>query len=298
MILTVSIVTANNKQLILDCLKSIYETTRDISLEVYVVINDSSDDSEDAVREKFPEVNLIINQSKLGFTHNHNMIMRRGKGKYILVLNDDTIILENSMKRLIDFMEASPDVGIVGPKIFNPDKSLQWSCGKSFNRKFNYLKCGVLAPMFPLLQKKYDNKIFDSDWLTGACLMIRSEAISEVGVFDENIVIYFEDGDLCYRMLLAGWRVVFNPQAQIIHYHGQTRKQYLARDSYIIFQSRFYFFTKHYSFPVQFIVRGFSLIEAVLRYLKAFKFDSTGKSKEMRSAYVSMIRLTLSRSNY
>ncbi|MHC4636627.1 MAG: glycosyltransferase [Planctomycetota bacterium] len=127
--LTISIVTANNKKLILDCLSSIYETIVGLEFEIYVVINNSSDDSEEAIRENFPEVKWLINKKKLGFTHNHNMVIRRAKGKYVLVLNDDTVMLDNALKAMVDFAEASPDVGILGCKILNADRSFSGPAG-------------------------------------------------------------------------------------------------------------------------------------------------------------------------
>lgn len=290
---TISLVTANNKKLIMDCLRSIYETVDGLNVETYVVINASSDDSETAIRKHFPEVNLIINKEKLSFTKNHNMVMRMGKGKYILILNDDTIILENALKSLIGFMETSSDVGVVGPKIFNPDMSLQWSCGKSFNHKFEFFKAGVLCTIFPFLQKTSDKKTSNVTWVTGACLLARTEAIRKVGLFDENIIIYFEDGDLCYRMMLAGWRVVFYPQAEIIHYHGQTRKQFLARDMFIIYQSRLYFFSKHYGRPTQSLVRILTIMELIIRYMKTSLHNSDRQKKELLNTYKLVIQLAL-----
>lgn len=292
--LTISIVTANNKKLALDCLRSIYETTEGISTEIYVVINNSSDDSEEAIKQTFPEVYLIINDRKLGFTHNHNTVMRRAKGKYVLVLNDDTVILEGALKKMVDFMEASPDIGVLGCKILNPEKSLQWSTGKSFNDKLEYFKAGVLYSLIPFFPKQHFNITKDVSWVTGACFMARSQAIREVGLFDESIVIYFEDADLCYRMIKAGWRVVFYHQAKIIHYHGQTRKQYLARDTFILYQSRLYFFSKHYSCITYHLVRMLTILEVILRYMKTSLHNSASQRaqrQELLGAYRQVIRL-------
>lgn len=266
--LTISLVTANNKKLILDCLRSIYENTEGLNLEIYVVVNASSDDSEQAIREQFPQVKLIVNEVQMGFTHNHNMVMRKGKGKYFLVLNDDTVILDGAPKKMVDFMERSDDVGVVGCRILNADKSLQWSCGKTFSDKFEFFKSGVLRPFFPSLPVRHFRTTTEVAWVTGACLLARALAVREVGLLDENIVIYFEDGDWCYRMNSAGWKVVFYPEAKIIHYRGQTRKHQMVRDLFIINQSKLYFFKKHYSGVVQLLVRFLIVTEALLRYAK------------------------------
>lgn len=288
--LTISLVTSNNKKLILSCLRSIYDNTRDLDFETYVVLNASTDDSHEALKEEFPQANLIINDEKLGFTHNHNMVMRRGKGRYFLVLNDDTEILGDALKKMVDLMDASEDVGILGCKILNADKTLQWSSGKSFSHKFEYFRSGVLRSLLPFLPVQHFKGTKQVSWVTGACLMARAEAVRQVGFFDENIIIYYEDGDWCYRMNKAGWKVVFYHEAEIIHYHGQTRKHNLARDVFIIYQSRLYFFTKHYSKPTQFLVRFFAIIEILLHYLKdlilsVFSSEDKAKLNQLTETY-------------
>lgn len=300
--LTISIVTANNKKIILDCLRSIYATAKSLKFEIYVVINSSSDDSEAAIKKNFPKVKLITNQKKLGFTHNHNTVIKKAKGKYILVLNDDTIILDGALEKMVEYMEAFPSVGILGCKILNSDGSLQWSCGKSFNHKFEYFKSGVLISILPFLQKQNIKSTKGVSWVTGACLLVRSEAVRDVGLFDEKIIIYYEDGDWCYRMIQAGWKVIFYPQAEIIHYHGQTRKKHLARDTFIIYQSRLYFFSKHYSHITQQFVRLFTITEAIVRYMKTllFSYELAGQRdqrKELLSAYRGVIRLALTKNS-
>ncbi len=288
--LTISIVTANNKNLIIDCLRSIYKTGDDLSFETYVVINDSSDDSEEAIREGFPMVKLIINEKKLAFTYNHNMVMKKGKGKYYLILNDDTVILDNALKKMVDFMKESADVGILGCKILNPDGSRQWSCGKSFSHKFEHFKTGVLQAILPLLRDKNFDKTQEVCWTTGACLMVRSEALSDVGLFDENLIIYYEDADWCWRMVKAGWKVIFFPHAEIIHYLGKTREKHLFRDLNIIYQSRFYFFRKHYGHPIRILVKCLTIIELILRYFRCmvvyvFKREQRPKMEESLKSY-------------
>jgi GT2 family glycosyltransferase len=282
--LTVSIVTADNRDLILDCLRSIYETTNDLRFEVYVVINNSCDDSEVAIKENFPEVELIINRKKLGFTHNHNMVMRRGTGKYFLVLNDDTIILDNALKKMIDYMEASPGVGILGCKLLNPDGSFQWSYGDCISHKFEHFKTGVLHSFLPFVRSRDIKSTREVSWVTGACLMVRSRAIQDVGLFDENFIIYYEDGDLCWRMIKSGWKVVMYPHAEIIHYLGKTREKHLLRDLNIIYlRSRYYFFRKHYSFLTFLLVKLITVIELVLQNIRFLAVLTVRRKKNPRA---------------
>ncbi|MHA2282353.1 MAG: glycosyltransferase family 2 protein [Promethearchaeota archaeon] len=296
--LTISIATANNKKLILGCLRSIYETTNDLKFEIYVVINNSLDDSGKAIKENFPEVKLIKNRKMLGFTHNHNMVIQRAQGKYILVLNDDTIILDGALKKMVDFMEVSPDVGILGCKILNPDGSLQWSCGKSITQKIEFFWAGMIRALMPFLPKQHFTQTQEVCWVTGACLLARAEAIREVGLFDENIIIYYEDGDWCYRMVQAGWKVVFYPHAEIIHYVGKTREKNLLRDLNIIYQSRYYFFRKHYGVHTNILVRLLTVIELIFRYLRclvvyAFKHQQRQRTKERLRGYWIILWLAL-----
>jgi GT2 family glycosyltransferase len=264
-----------------------------------VVINDSSDDSEKVIRDTYPDVHLIVNEKKLGFTHNHNMVMREAKGKYILVLNDDTIILDNALEKMVDFMEGSPETGILGCKILNVDGSLQWSCGKSLSHKIEFVKSGMLRTLFPLIIKdKFYSRTTEVSWVTGACLMARAEAVRIVGLLDENFIIYFEDGDWCYRMTQKGWKVVFFPHAEIIHYYGQTRKKHLARDTFVVYQSRLYFFSKHYGNIACQIIRMLTMTEVALRYLRALVASRESKDEdrerlELISAYRQVLRFYL-----
>ena len=289
--LTISIVTSNNRKLICDCLESIYATMDGLGCEIFVVINASQDDTEAVIRERFPAVLLIINLERRGFTHNHNLIMRRGSGKYVLVLNDDTLMRAGALRKMVDFMEASPRTGVLGCRILNPDLSLQWSGGRGISHKLEYFKAGVLKNVLPLLiRPRHFDRTLEVSWVTGACLLARAEALREVGLFDENIVIYFEDADLCYRMIRAGWKVVFYPKAEIIHYLGQTRRQHLARDLEIIFQSGCYFFDKHYSFFAATAARGFMLLWAMSRYVAHFFRPARRESDRLRG-YGRAIRL-------
>ena len=291
--LTVSIVTANNRKLICDCLESIYATLEGLSCEVFVVINASRDDSETVIRERFPMTNLIVNQERRGFTYNHNQVMRRAGGKYVLILNDDTLMRPGALRKMVDFMDRSPGTGLLGPRILNPDLSLQWSAGRGITHKYEYFTAAVLKNILPfLIRERHYHQTLEVSWLTGACLLARAEALEKVGLFDENIVIYFEDGDLCYRMIRAGWKVVFYPDAEIIHYLGQTRRQHLARDLEIIFQSGCYFFDKHYSFPSAMVIRGFMLLWAVSRY-GVNLFHPARRDSERLGAYGRAIRLLL-----
>jgi len=299
--LTVSLVTSNNKKLILDCLKSVYANVDGVDLETYVVVNASADDSAAAIADSYPQVRLIINDEKRGFTHNHNMVMRQASGDYFLLLNDDTVILGDALRKMVDFMEESPETGILGCRILNGDGSLQWSCGTSRIHKWEFFKNGVLRSLLPFLPVRHFDTVKEVTWVTGACLLARAEAARAVGLLDENIVIYFEDGDWCYRMIKSNWKVVFYPGAEIIHYHGQTRKHHLARDLFIIYQSKLYFFSKHGGLLLQSVVRALTLAEASIRFVRsaAWALVSSSQVKEdrqVRETYLRVMKMALARS--
>lgn len=295
--LSISIITAN-KKLVLDCLKSIYETTGELSFEIYVVINNPgiSGDIEAAIQSSFPAVKLIINPEEKGFTHNNNMVIKKCAGKYILLLNDDTIILDGALKKMVRYMENYPETGILGCKILNPDGSLQWSCGKSFNHKFEYFKAGLLRTLLaPLVGDQFFNTTQEVSWVTGACLMARAEAVKKIGLMDENIYMYFDDGDWCYRIIWGGWKVVYYHDAEIIHYRSQSSKSILARTTSFYYKSRLYFFWKHYSSFVLHSVKILTLLDVILRYVRTLIFQSDhAQKRELLDTYLKMIRMVLS----
>jgi GT2 family glycosyltransferase len=131
--------------------------------------------------------------------------------------------------------------------------------------------------------------------VSGACLLARAESVLEVGPFDENIIIYYEDVDWCYRMVQAGWKVVFYPDAGIIHYYGETRKKNMARDTFVIYQSRKYFFSKHYSLMAQLLVKILTIIEVSLLYLRTLISSHlfADQRHDLLKTYRQILKLTL-----
>jgi GT2 family glycosyltransferase len=154
----------------------------------------------------------------------------------------------------------------------------------------------VLSALVSFLPKRHFRSTKEVSWVAGACFMVRAQAISNTGPFDENIIIYYDDTDLCYRMIKAGWKVVFHPQAEIIHHHGRTRKKHLGRDTFIIYKSRLYFFAKHYKSSTYHLTRVLTILEVILRSIKSWLccFGSEkAQRRELLDAYKSVIRLTL-----
>jgi GT2 family glycosyltransferase len=241
--LTVSIISADNLDLLLPCLCSVFESTHHITLEVYVVDNASTDDSAVAVKAAFPQVKVVRNAIRFGFSTNNNLILRQGRGRYLILLNDDTVVLDGALDRLVEFMDAHCEAGAVGSFLLNPDGS--------FQPAFARFPHPVVEALWPAtnwshrLAKRTDQP-FEVDSVCGAAMMVRREIIEQVGVLDTAFdPIYSEEVDWCYRIKQAGWQIYALPQARIIHYGGQTMNRIMPRKYELLLSHKMLFFRKH-----------------------------------------------------
>lgn len=227
-----SIVLANTSErhFTLPMLKSVYQTVkRAVPFEIWVVDNNSKDGSAVAIREQFPQVNLICNSRNAGFTEANNQAIRECSGQYVFCLNPDTVCREGAIDRLVEYLDQHPDVGIVGPKLLNSDGSLQSSCR-------NFMTTGHLILHHLLSWQKISRKLAgrisltywdhqetrEVDWMLGAALMVRRECLNAIGLKDESYFIFHEDSDWCFQARKAGWKVVFVHDSEIIHHGSQT----------------------------------------------------------------------------
>jgi GT2 family glycosyltransferase len=249
--LTVSIINTDNRELLRDCLRSLFEGTERISMEVYVVDNACTDGSAEMVEDEFPQVHLIRNQRRLRFCANHNQVLRQARGRYLLILNEDTTIPPGSFDDLVAFLDRHPDVGAAGMTVLNPDGTLQYSYARFPSLRsslmlalsLNRLLHGGLYPFYP---QPEDGQPREVDWTNGACLAVRKAAMDEVGLMDEEFLIYAEETDWCYRFHKAGWKVYYLPQVSIVHYQGQATSQARPRRRFRLNRSTLLFFRKHY----------------------------------------------------
>ncbi|MBU1148901.1 glycosyltransferase family 2 protein [Patescibacteria group bacterium] len=225
--LSIIILNYKAKGLLKQCLKGIELVKPALDFEVIVVDNASGDGSIDMVKEQFPWVKLIENPYNTGYAAGNNVAIRQAQGKYVMILNPDITILNQSIMELYHFMEKNPKAGLIGPKLINPDGSTQMSC-----RRFPTIKTiiyrrtplGKLPGAQKLLKRflMIDWEHRDAkqvDWLLGACLFTKREAINKVGLLDERFFLYFEDVDWCRRFWQAGYKVYYLPQAEMVHYH-------------------------------------------------------------------------------
>jgi GT2 family glycosyltransferase len=219
----------------LNCLKSIYEADfNGLQREIIVVDNASGDYLGDILAWQWPEIKFIQNKENIGFGAGNNVGLRVARGKYSVVMNPDTIAFRDTFRKLYDYMEVNPEVGVVGPQQLNPDKTIQNSCYRWHN---------LLTPLYrrtPLgrikrgqkdlerfLMKDFDHQSErEVDWLLGSFLFLRTRALKKIGLFDERFFLYFEDTDFCRRFHQAGWKVVYWPKAKIIHNHYRLSAQF------------------------------------------------------------------------
>jgi len=264
--LSIVIVSWNVRDLLRQCLRSILAGSQTCRLEVIVVDNVSTDSSAEMVRAEFPDIHLIVNAENRGFPAANNQGIATAEGRYVLILNPDTEIVGDALATMVAYADAHPDVGIVGPQLLNEDRSVQ-----SSRRRFPTLATALFestwlqacAPRRLLaryyVQDQPDDAALDVDWVKGAALMARREAIEQVGLMDEGYFMYSEELDWCKRFKDADWRVVYLPAAQIVHYGGKSSDQ-VVTSRHIYFQtSKVRYFHKHHGRFVGEILRWFLL---------------------------------------
>lgn len=253
--LSIIIVNYKTKELTRQALDSIYRYKWNINFEVIVVDNASKDKSVDILEREFPHILLIENDENLGFAKANNMGIARSRGRYILLLNSDTVVMEDAFTKTIEYMEKNPGVGAVGCKVVLPDGSLDKACKRSFptpqNALYNVLKLDKLFPnnkAFGAYNLTYldENQIHEVDCLVGAFMMVRREIIDRVGVLDGDFFMYGEDIDWCYRIKAAGWKIIYYPETKIIHYKGGSSKKKSPKLIYEFYRAMYLFYKKHY----------------------------------------------------
>jgi GT2 family glycosyltransferase len=251
--LSIIIVTWNSQEYIRNCLDSIFLSSGNFSSEVIMVDNGSSDQTAEIVEEFYPQVNLIQNKTNLGYAKANNQGLEEAKGEYILLLNPDTQVLEDALFLMYELMEQNPKVGALGPKLLNPDKSVQPSCREFPTFSTLVWEFSGLSRLFPRSKTfgrwrmgYFDfDKAREVDQPMGSCLMLRKETLENVGIFDENFEIFFNDVDLCYRIKKSGWKIYFYPEAKVIHHKGASTRKAKARMIWLSHLAFYKFFKKH-----------------------------------------------------
>ena len=230
---SIIIVNWNTRQITSDCLDSIYSQDSSLEYEVIVIDNASSDNSVFSIKQNFSEIILIENEVNLGFAAANNQGMRIAKGRYVLLLNSDTVVLDHAIEKTVAFANQHPEAGVVGCRVLNQDMSLQPSCFMYPSVLNMFLASTYLYKIFP--GSKFFGREMMSWWemldvrevdvVRGCFMLVSRKAIHEVGVLDESYFMYCEETDWCYRMNDFGWKSLFTPDAEIIHLGGASSKQ-------------------------------------------------------------------------
>ncbi|MCG8605439.1 glycosyltransferase family 2 protein, partial [bacterium] len=231
--LSVIIVNYNVKDFLQQTLLSVKKSLRGSFGEIIVVDNASSDGSVRLIKRDFPEVRLLENYTNLGFAKASNQGLAAARGRYLALLNPDTVVREDTFSKMLEFYDANPETGMLGCKILNPDGTLQLACRRSFPTPWvAFTKLCGLSYLFPKskLFGKYnltyldENEACEVEAVSGSFMMIRREVLENVGYLDEAFFLYGEDLDWCYRIREKGWRVKYFPGTQIIHFKGESSK--------------------------------------------------------------------------
>ncbi|MGQ9581774.1 MAG: glycosyltransferase family 2 protein [Armatimonadota bacterium] len=230
-----SIVNWNTRVYLRECLRTIFEQDDRLSFEVNVVDNASTDGSVDMVRSEFDGlVKLITIPRNIGFAAAQNISIRESAGRYVFLLNPDAkLSTPDLVRKMVEYMDANTDIGFLGPKVLNPDGSLQYSARRFPTMLAACFRHTLLGKLFPnnrfvsryLMTDWQHNQIADVDWLSGSALMVRRETIEQIGLLDERFYMYLEDVDWCRRAHEAGWRVVYFPEVVVIHRIGGASDQ-------------------------------------------------------------------------
>jgi len=249
--ISIIIINWNTRQLLLDCIDSIYRTVQQATFEVYVVDNGSSDGSVEAVRNAFPSVKVIANARNQGFAKANNLALRQMHGRYAVLLNSDTVLKKSALETMLDFMDRHPEVGMCGSQLLNRDGSKQNSAGNFPTLLTEFVSKGFLRVFCPLKYRdafKFKNALFNKpspvDFIIGACMMTRRSAMDKTGMLDEDYFFLYEEIDWCFRMKKAGWLVYYLPDVEIYHLGGQSMKEINLRARVESWRSRYLFFEK------------------------------------------------------
>lgn len=283
-------VTHNSKQKVLACLSSLFGQMPNLeTFDIVVVDNNSLDGTVDEIRSQFPRVRLLVNDHNCGFSKAVNQGLRVLDARYYVLLNPDTLVLDQALIRLAKFMDEHPKVGICSPRVLNQDGSVQYQARRGEARPwdvFSYFS--GLSKLFPdnprfsgyLLTHMDNNKVSEVQAVSGSCMMIRKEVIDQIGYLDERYFAYQEDTDYCFHARQAGWKVYYVPQAEVIHYGGQGGSNinpYFS--SYHWHRSYFLYYQKNLAKDYPFWFHPLYYLAMLLKFLIALIGLIFGKEK-------------------
>ena len=268
--LSVIIVSYNVKYHLEQCIRSVKKASEGLDADIWVVDNASSDDSVSYLESNFPEVNFISNTENVGFSKANNQAIRQSKGEYVLLLNPDTIVAEDTLKGCVDFLDTHPQVGATGVRMLNANGTFAPESRRGLPTPFtSFCKMTGLSSLFPKSRifgryyMKYldENEANPVEVLSGAFNMLRRKALDQIGLLDEDFFMYGEDIDLSYRMLIGGWQNYYLPY-NILHYKGESTEKSSFRYVHVFYNAMLIFFNKH--FGKKYLLVGYLIRLAVV----------------------------------
>jgi GT2 family glycosyltransferase len=301
--LSVSIVSFRTPRLLRQCLTALASEAQAsrLDVEVTVVDNASADGSIELVRSEFPGVRVIANLSNAGFGAAHNQALRRARGRYCMVLNSDAAPRPGALRALVDAMDTDPGLGACGPKLRYPSGEVQPSRRRFPTTASLFLESTQLQRFWPdntvlrryYVQDRSDDVAQDVDWLVGACLCVRTNALRQVGLFDARYFMYSEEIDLCRRLSATGWRIRYVPAAEVMHLEGGSSRADLAARDRRFQTSKLAYAAKWHGRGVALALRAYLIVEYLLRALEESLKLATGSCREERQARLRVIGLGL-----
>lgn len=243
MLLSIIIVNYNTKELLRDCLASVFKETKNIDFEVIVIDNASKDASSAMVKKEFPRVKLIVNRHNAGFARANNQGIKQARGEYIILLNSDTKIIDKALVKLVKFSQEQPGLGIAGPRLLNADNSHQPSTAPF------YTLAVTAVSLFKgdRWLRQSPSQTRSVDWVSGACFLIKKEALEKIGLLDEKFFMYVEEMEYCYRAKKAGFSTFFYPGAEVTHLVRGSSVDGKEKAILGIYQGLIYFYEKRFA---------------------------------------------------
>ncbi len=283
--LSVVIVNYQTFELTRNTINSIFEYSYPFSYEILVVDNASSDDSLSKLQDYFKDkVTFIASKENNGFAAGNNQALRIAKGRYVLLLNSDTIVWENTLEDIYNYMEEHTDVGASGCRVLLENGDLDKACKRSFpNVKNSFFRLFHIPTNSKddnyNLDDLPDDEIYEIDCLTGAFMFMRAEALNEAGLLDETFFMYGEDIDLCYRIKKAGWKIIYYGESKITHLKGASSKKQKNKLIYEFYRAMYIYYKKHHAKESSFLVNivvyiGIAVLCVLKLFLNLFKKKS------------------------
>lgn len=295
--LSIIVVNYNTKELLRQTIQSIIDTAGEpcknnnevesfmykpgqpLQYEIFVSDNGSKDGSIEMIKECFKEVKLIENNANIGFAKANNIAIKQSTGRYVLILNSDTVIKEHCLQKCIAYMDKHKDIGTLGCKLLLTDGNLDRACKRGYPTPeaslYYMLKLHKLFPQskkFGAYQLNYlsDDEINEVDSLVGAFMIVSKEVCDKVGLLDETFFMYGEDIDWCYRIKEAGFKVVYYPKAFIIHHKRASSKKKRIKTIYEFHRAMYIFYNKHYKKKYNILVTGAVYLGIALKLILTY----------------------------